>query len=170
VQMKMANSEEESIASVQLDFNSAEKFDLNFIAKSGQLQRPWIIHRAPLGSHERFVALLLEYYQGQLPAWLSPVQVYLLPVSEDQIPYAKQLEKKLLAANVRVQVDLNQGSLSKRILFAHRLRPFSKIVIGVREVESNILEVQLRDEKYSIPEADILNTLKPLIFLAKEDQ
>lgn len=163
VQMKMGSNEEESIASVQLDFNAAEKFDLNFIAKSGQNQRPWVIHRAPLGSHERFVALLLEYYQGQLPGWLSPVQVYLLPVSEDQIPYAKELEKKLLAENIRVQVDVNQGSLSKRILFAHRLRPFAKIVIGPKEAQAGVFELQLREKKYLGSQFEILSILKPLI-------
>ncbi|MBS1968833.1 MAG: threonine--tRNA ligase [Bdellovibrionales bacterium] len=163
VQMKMGSGDEESIASVQLDFNSAEKFDLNFIAKSGQNQRPWIIHRAPLGSHERFVALLLEYYNGQLPGWLSPVQAYLLPVSEDQIPFAKELEKKLLAKNIRVHVDLNQGSLSKRILFAHRLRPFAKIVLGPKEVSSGVFEIQLRDEKKQVSAERLIEELQPLI-------
>lgn len=163
VQMKMGSGDEESIASVQLDFNSAEKFDLNFIAKSGQNQRPWIIHRAPLGSHERFVALLLEYYNGQLPGWLSPVQAYLLPVSEDQIPFAKELEKKLLAHNIRVHVDLNQGSLSKRVLFAHRLRPFAKIVLGPKEVSSGVFEIQLRDEKKQVSAERLIEELKPLI-------
>lgn len=167
VQMKMGSGDEESIASVQLDFNSAEKFDLNFVAKSGQNQRPWIIHRAPLGSHERFVALLLEYYNGQLPGWLSPVQVYLLPVGDDQIPYVKELEKKLLAENIRVQVDLNQGSLSKRILFAHRLRPFAKIVIGAKEVASGNFELQLRDEKRSVAQGELADILKSLILPAE---
>lgn len=147
VQMKMGSGDEESIASVQLDFNSAEKFDLNFIAKSGQNQRPWIIHRAPLGSHERFVALLLEYYNGQLPGWLSPVQVYLLPLGDEQMAFAKKLEAKLMAQNIRVHVDVNQGSLSKRILFAHKLRPFSKIIIGSKEVDSGKLEIQWREDK-----------------------
>jgi threonyl-tRNA synthetase len=163
VQMKMGSGEEESVASVQLDFNSAEKFDLSFIAKSGQSERPWIIHRAPLGSHERFVALLLEYYNGQLPGWLSPVQLYLLPVSEDQIPFAKELEKSLLAENIRVHVDVNQGSLAKRILFAHRLRPFAKMVIGPKEAASGIFEVQFREEKCRVEKADLVGRLKPLI-------
>lgn len=95
VQMKMNNGIEESIASVQLDFNSAEKFDLGFISGSGESQRPWIVHRAPLGSHERFVALLLEYFDGVLPGWLSPVQIYILPVGDEALAHANQLSEKL---------------------------------------------------------------------------
>lgn len=163
VQMKMGQGDEESVASVQLDFNSAEKFGLHFVAKSGQNRRPWIIHRAPLGSHERFVALLLEYYNGQLPGWLSPIQIYVLPVGEEQIPFAKELEKQLLAENIRVQVDLNQGSLSKRILFAHKLRPFVKMVVGPKEVSSEAFELQLRDEKRQLRRADLVKELKGLI-------
>ncbi|MBK7959775.1 MAG: hypothetical protein IPK04_00190 [Bdellovibrionales bacterium] len=94
--MKVGPAEEESIASVQLDFNSAKKFDLNYIASSGEFERPWIIHRAPLGSHERFVSLLLEFYDGQLPGWLSPVQLYVLPISEEGMLAAQKLAQDLV--------------------------------------------------------------------------
>jgi threonyl-tRNA synthetase len=163
VQMKMGAGEEESVASVQLDFNSAEKFDLNFVARSGQNQKPWIIHRAPLGSHERFVALLLEYYQGQLPGWLCPVQVYLLAVNDNQAPFVNELAQKLLAENIRVKVDANSGSLSKRILFAHKLRPFSKIIIGPKEASSGQLELQLRDGNKRVEAINLAKHLKELV-------
>jgi len=163
VQMKMGEGSEESIASVQLDFNSAEKFDLNFVAKSGQNQKPWIIHRAPLGSHERFVALLLEYYQGQLPGWLSPVQIFLMPVGEDQMAFVRELEKVFLFKNIRVHVDVNQGSLSKRILFAHKLRPFAKVIIGPKEVASGEFEVQLREGKRVLKKQQLLEEIAALI-------
>ncbi|MBL7670229.1 MAG: hypothetical protein JNM39_07060 [Bdellovibrionaceae bacterium] len=84
VQMKVGPAEEESIASVQLDFNSAKKFDLNYIASSGEFERLWIIHRAPLGSHERFVSLLLEFYDGQLPGWLRPFAKVVIGQKEAQ--------------------------------------------------------------------------------------
>lgn len=163
VQMKMGEQEEESIASIQLDFNSGEKFDLNFVASSGQNQKPWVIHRAPLGSHERFVALLLEYFDGQLPGWLSPVQVYLLPMSQDQQSYAMKLSAELSKQNIRVVVDQNGGSLSKRILFAHKLRPFAKIIIGPKEVNSNRLLLEKRDEKIEIESSDIVSRLRGMI-------
>lgn len=146
VQMKMQSGQEESIASVQLDFMSPERFDLSFINSSGQNERPWIVHRAPLGSHERFVAMLLEYYQGQLPGWLAPIQVDLIPVSDREKVFAHQLRDELREQGIRVVVDESEGSLSKRILFAHQLRPFSKIVIGPKELSSGEVQLQLRDE------------------------
>jgi threonyl-tRNA synthetase len=150
VQMKMSHGVEESVASVQLDFNSAEKFDLNFIASSGENQRPWIIHRAPLGSHERFVALLLEYFDGALPGWLCPVQLYLLPIGDESRIFCEDLSKRLSEKGVRVMVDSNLGSLSKRILFAHRLRPLSKVVVGASELKSGRFSLQSRNGEKSV--------------------
>ncbi len=162
VQMRMG-AEEESIASVQLDFNSGEKFGLNFVARSGENVRPWVIHRAPLGSHERFVALLLEYFDGQLPGWLCPIQLYLIPVSENEFQYASALAQSLVKDNIRVCVDQNGGSLSKRIKFAHRLRPFCKVVIGANEVASNCLRIDRRDCKLDINSNELSLKLKDLI-------
>ncbi|MGZ3745904.1 MAG: threonine--tRNA ligase [Pseudobdellovibrionaceae bacterium] len=163
VQMRMGQEAEESVASIQLDFNSSENFDLSYVTSSGQNQKPWIIHRAPLGSHERFVALLLEFFDGQLPGWLSPVQVYLLPLSDEQYPFAQSLSKDLSANNVRVVVDQNAGSLSKRVLFAHKLRPFSKVVIGPKEVSSGQLVLELRDQKLKLGADELVGRLKQLL-------
>lgn len=96
VQMKVGPVEEESVASIQLDFNSAGKFNLRFVSQAGAFQQPWIIHRAPLGSHERFVALLLEYYDGKLPGWLSPIQLYLIPVDSEGQRISEQLAQELV--------------------------------------------------------------------------
>ncbi len=160
VQMKLGQGAEESIASVQLDFNGAEKFDLSFISRVGKKVKPWIIHRAPLGSHERFVALLLEYYDGRLPGWLCPVQVYLLPVDENHIEVADRLAQKLFSNGIRAQVDRNAGSLSKRLKFAHKLRPFSKVVIGPKEISSLAYSLELRDQKIQGDEDQLLSELE----------
>lgn len=160
VQMQMGQGSEESIASIQLDFNSAEKFNLNYVASSGRNEKPWVIHRAPLGSHERFIALLLEYYDGQLPGWLCPIQVYVLPVDEKQFSYANDLAEMLHANGIRVYVDQNSGSLSKRILFSHKLRPFIKVVIGAKEVSSEQLMLQLRNDKQVVHSSELVNYLK----------
>lgn len=162
VQMRLGQKEE-SIASVQLDFLSAERFDLSFVASSGERVRPWVIHRAPLGSHERFVAMLLEYYDGQLPGWLSPVQVYVLPVAEEQLSEAKEIVEKLWAAGIRAKVDESAGSLSKRMLFAHRCRPFSKIVIGPKELASGALKLQLRQEQFELWRVNLVDELRKLL-------
>lgn len=163
IQMQMGQQSEESIASIQLDFNSGEKFGLSYVDDSGAKERPWIIHRAPLGSHERFVALLLEYYNGQLPGWLCPIQVYILPVNEEQNSYAKALAAELLAHNIRAYVDLNAGSLSKRVLFAHKLRPYLKLVLGPKEVASGQFSLQLREGKQAIDSKQLLEHLAPML-------
>jgi threonyl-tRNA synthetase len=158
VQMKMG-ANEESVASVQLDFNSGQKFQLQFVNSSGESQVPWIIHRAPLGSHERFVALLLEYYQGQLPGWLAPVQISLIPVGDEQMEFARQLQAELIKKGIRVWLDVSSGSLSKRILFAHRSRPFSKLVIGSKEIQSRKFHLQLRDKQIAMSVSEIVEYL-----------
>ncbi|MCB0414882.1 MAG: threonine--tRNA ligase, partial [Bdellovibrionales bacterium] len=134
IQMRVGPSEEESVASIQLDFNSARKFNLQYVSSSGRYEQPWIIHRAPLGSHERFVSLLLEYYDGQLPGWLAPIQLYVLPVGEEGEKAARSFSDKLRDVGIRFQVDNHLGSLSKRILFSHKLRPFAKVILGQKEV------------------------------------
>ncbi len=156
VQMAYANQKEESIASVQIDFNAAEKFDLNFVSSSGEKKRPWVIHRAPLGSHERFVALLLEYYQGKLPGWLAPVQVLLLPVDDKSNEECERLAGELRCKEVRVHVNDSSESLSKRIFMSHRQRPFLKVVIGSKEIEQGQFKLQFRDKEILISRSELL--------------
>ncbi len=154
VQMKFASGSEESVASVQLDSVSAEKFDLSFIASSGKAVRPWVIHRAPLGSHERFVSMLLEYYDGRLPGWLAPVQLLILPASDEDQEFAGEVAKCLVDGEVRVQVDSSLGSLSKRLRIAHKQRPFAFLVVGQKERSSGKAKIQLEDE---VLEVDLRN-------------
>lgn len=161
VQMKVGPAEEESIASVQLDFNSAKKFNLQFVSRSGELESPWIIHRAPQGSHERFVSLLLEYYDGQLPGWLSPIQLYLIPMGEEGAQLANQVAREAVSQDIRVVVDNRAGSLSKRIVLAHRLRPFAKAVIGAKEASGGEIVLQLRDQKRNCSREGLLRSLAP---------
>ncbi len=162
VQMDIGNREE-SIASIQLDFISAERFDLSYVAQSGAPERPWIIHRAPLGSHERFIALLLEYFQGQLPGWLSPVQVYVIPLSENERQIAQKVVGELVAGGIRAKLDESVGSLSKRILFAHRARPFSKVIVGPREAQSGAFKLQLRGENLDVWRVNLPDELRKLL-------
>jgi threonyl-tRNA synthetase len=159
VQMRLASGSEESVASVQLDFLSGERFDLEFVSSGGEKIRPWIIHRAPLGSHERFVSLLLEYYDGQLPGWLCPVQVYLIPVSEGEFEEAKALSSELVALGVRAVIDSSGGSLAKRIRAAHLQRPFAKLVIGKGELSSGQYKLALRDEQIEVSRSRVADVL-----------
>ncbi|MES2966010.1 MAG: threonine--tRNA ligase [Bdellovibrionota bacterium] len=163
VQMRMGAGDEESIASVQLDFNSAEKFELSFVDSSGECVRPWIVHRAPLGSHERFVALLLEYFDGQLPAWLAPVQVLLVPVGPEQVNRCRELARELGSSGVRAKIDVNAGSLSKRILFAHKLRPFAKVIVGERESKADVFVVESRGSRNEVRGDALVGEMKKAV-------
>jgi threonyl-tRNA synthetase len=161
VQMVMGqNDGEESIASVQLDFLSGERFDLSYIDPNGHRQRPWIVHRAPLGSHERFIALLLEYFDGQLPGWLAPVQVQLIPVSDKFVPDCRELASKLSDVGLRARVDEGGGSLSKRILVAHQRRPFAKMIVGQKERASGLFKIQFREGDLDLKESALLSEIK----------
>lgn len=93
------------------------------------------------------MALLLEYYNGQLPGWLAPVQIYTMPVDESSLAQSQSIASALMSKELRVFVDHNQGSLSKRILFAHKIRPFAKVIVGQKELEGGQHEIQFRDRK-----------------------
>lgn len=154
VQMKVFSEKkdykEESVSSIQLDFLSSERFQLEFINSSQQKIRPWIIHRAPLGSHERFIALLLEYYDGQLPGWLAPIQILLFPVNESAYEEAQKIESMLLAKGIRVKIDYRSSSLGKRLVLGRKLRPFSLMVIGEQEMRSQKFKIQFRDSEKEV--------------------
>lgn len=142
VQMKVGDGNEESIASVQIDFNSARRFKLHFINEKGEKESPWIIHRAPLGSYERIISILLEHYQGRLPFWLSPVQVYWIPVNDQVQGEVQSLHQALIDRGIRSEVCLQEGSLSKKIRSAHLIRPAVQIVVGNSEVKDRLVKLQ----------------------------
>ncbi len=145
IQMKMSSEQEESISSIQIDFLSAHRFDLSFASSDGGRIRPWIIHRAPLGSHERFIAMLLEFFDGQMPGWLAPVQLLIIPVSDNEWDYCLQLQDYFLNGGVRVKLVDQQGSLSKKLFFGHRLRPYAKLIVGQKELQSQSFNLEMRE-------------------------
>ena len=164
IQMKFfsenQNNKEESISSIQLDFLSPERFDLEFVNSRQQKIRPWIIHRAPLGSHERFIAMLLEYYDGQLPGWLSPVQLLLIPVNENSYEQAYKIQEMLMAEGIRVKIDHRSANLGKRIALGRKLRPFAFAVIGDNEINSLEFKIQFREKEDVISYNNLLECMK----------
>ncbi len=149
---------EESMGSVQLDFVSggSEKFNLEFINADGGKEHPWIIHRAPLGSHERFIAMLLEYYDGRLPRFLSPIELLIYPLSEEALIKARELGLKLMEKGMRVRIDERLGSsLSRRIVLGSKLRPYASMVLGEKELAGEECVVVLRSgEKIALSQWD----------------
>jgi threonyl-tRNA synthetase len=132
------------LGTVQVDYNLPERFGLEYIADDGSRQRPVMIHRAPFGSLERLVGILIEEYAGDFPLWLSPVQVRLLTVSDTQMPYAQQVVTTLTQAGLRVELDTSGERLGKKIRNAEKAKIPIMAVIGDEEVAANALNIRTR--------------------------
>ena len=131
----------------QLDLFMGKRFKLEYIDKDGERKTPVIIHRAPLGTHERFIGFLIEHYAGAFPAWLAPVQVALVPVSEKFDDYAKSVFEKLKSADIRVEMSVANESLGKRIRAAETQKIPYIGVIGEKEVEAGTVSIRARGGK-----------------------
>ncbi len=133
-------------ATIQLDFSQAERFDLYYAAEDGSRQRPVLIHRAILGSFERFVAVFIEHTAGAFPFWLAPVQVVVLPIAERHLEYAKQVTEALREEGIRVKLDGRGEKTGYKIRDAQLKKIPFMLVLGDREVESKNLSVRNRSE------------------------
>jgi threonyl-tRNA synthetase len=135
------------VATIQLDMNMPERFDLYCIDENGQHERVVMIHAAIMGSIERFLSILIEHTAGNFPLWLSPVQVAVLPISEKQIKYAKNIADELRAASceLRVEIDERAESIGKKIREATMQKIPYQLIVGEKEVESQKVAVRLRD-------------------------
>lgn len=131
-------------STIQLDFFLPERLDLKYVDRDGSYRRPVMIHRAILGSIERFMGILLEHYNWRLPLWLSPTQLVVLPVSEKNVNYASRVKNELCGAGVRAELWV-EGTLEKRIRTAHQLRASFMAIVGDEEEENETLT--LRDYK-----------------------
>lgn len=129
---------------IQLDFNMPRRFKLSYIDKDGKTKRPVMIHRAILGSLERFIGVLLEHYQGKLPFWCSPEQIRVLPISEKYLEYAKQIKEKL-SQEYRTTLDDSNATLEKKIFNATKEKVPYLVIIGKKEAESNTITVRERE-------------------------
>jgi len=131
-----------TLATNQVDFNSGRKFKLEYTTQNNESDVPLIIHRAPLGTHERFIGFLLEHYAGKFPVWLAPLQVKILPISDKFIEYANEVKETLSKAGVRVEIDERQEKIGKKIREAELSRVPYMLVVGEKEVAENKLSVR----------------------------
>ena len=147
VHIKDSLGREWQLATVQLDFHMPEAFDLKFVKNDGKFEKPVMIHRAILGSFERYIGILTEHFQGSFPLWLSPVQVMLLPITDGQLDFSLKVEKQLQDLAVRVETDTKSQTLQAKIREATLQKvPFLGI-IGAKEVESDTVSVRTREGK-----------------------
>ena len=129
---------------IQVDFNLPERFDVNYIADDGERHRVAMIHRTLLGSMERFVGGLVEHYAGAFPVWLAPVQVALIPITDDQIPFSREVERTLASAGLRVELNDQRDRMQAKIRHAQLQKIPYMLVIGKREAAANTVAVRLR--------------------------
>ena len=131
-------------STIQLDFNLPERFELDYIAADGSKQRPIMIHRAIFGSLERFFGIMTENYAGDFPFWLAPEQIRLLPVTDDVLGYAEELQSKLKAAGVRASIDRSGDRLGKLIRSGEQMKIPVLAVIGAKEAEQGAASLRSR--------------------------
>lgn len=137
---------EVQIPTVQVDFSTPKRFGLYYIDKNGEKQTPVMVHRAILGSYERFLALILEQFKGALPTWLSPVQVKILPISDAHIDYAKEIKKKIKNEDIRVELDDRQEKMGYKIREAQIQKIPYMLVVGDKEIENDNVSVRSRED------------------------
>ena len=135
------------VSTVQVDFNLPEKFDISYIEEDGQRRQPIMLHRALMGSLERFFGCLIEHYAGAFPLWLAPVQVILLPITDNHAEYADKIAQQLEESGIRVEKDLRNEKIGFKIREAQLQKIPYMIVLGDKEVESSTLGVRRRRSK-----------------------
>lgn len=150
------------LSTVQFDFNEPERFDMTYIGEDGKEHRPYMVHRALLGSLERFFGILIEHYGGAFPLWLAPEQVRVLPITDKQLPFANELADKLRSADIRVTVDTHSEKVGAKIRRAQVEKVPVMAVIGGREAEAGAVAVRRREggDQNVIPVDDFIEMIR----------
>ena len=147
------------LGTVQLDFSLPERFDLEYVEEDGSRQKPVVIHRAMLGSLERFLGVLIEHLSGNFPTWLSPVQVIIIPITDKHLDYSYNVYKKFKSQNIRIEIDESNERMNAKIRNAQLRKIPYMFIIGDNEMSSNTVSVRTRngEETNSISTKDILD-------------
>jgi threonyl-tRNA synthetase len=135
------------LGTVQVDYNLPNRFDLSYIGADNQEHRPVMIHRAPFGSMERFTGVLIEHFAGNFPVWLAPEQVRILPITDDQLDAAREIEAKLKAARIRCSIDSHSDKFGAKIRRAEMDRIPYMFVLGKNEVADGNVTIRSRADK-----------------------
>ena len=146
IQIKSALGHDVTIPTCQLDFALPERFDLTYVGKDGAEHRPVVIHRAILGSSDRFISFLLEETKGNLPTWLAPTQVKVLPIADAHVEYANKVKQELLKEGIRVEVDDREEKIGYKIREAQLSKIPYMLIVGDKEKEANAVGVRSRKE------------------------
>jgi len=158
LKIKDALGREWQLSTIQFDFNEPERFDMTYVGEDGLEHRPYMVHRALLGSLERFFGILVEHYGGAFPVWLAPEQARVIPIADRHIEYAKQVEDALRQARLRVSTDASASRMNAKIREAQMMKVPYMLVIGDKELEAGAVAVRLRSGKDlgAMPVADFV--------------
>lgn len=169
VQIKSAVGHDVSVSTCQLDFLLPERFELEYIGEDGKPHRPVVIHRAILGSMDRFMCFLIEEVKGAFPLWLAPVQVKILPISENEVEYANSIREILLQDGYRVETDSSNEKIGYKIRNAQLQKIPYMLVLGAKEKEENKISIRMRngEKKDNVSIEELLEELKENTKLSK---
>jgi threonyl-tRNA synthetase len=145
IKIKDALGREWQLSTIQFDFNLPDRFDMTYIGEDGQPHQPYMVHRALLGSMERFFGVMIEHYAGAFPVWLSPVQVVLIPIADRHVDYCHDVASRLKKAGLRVEVDDSSDRMGNKIRLAQKQKIPYMLIVGDQEQEKNKVSVRLRD-------------------------
>jgi len=154
LKIKDAIGREWQMGTIQFDFNLPERFDMRYTGADGQEHRPYMVHRALLGSIERFFGVLIEHYGGKFPLWLAPEQIKLLPISDDQLEYAEEVAEKLRREDFRVSIDSRSERVGAKIKLARNERVPYMMILGGNEVENKTVSLRGRDGEQNVMALD----------------
>jgi threonyl-tRNA synthetase len=130
------------LGTVQVDYVMPERFNLEYIGSDNEKHRPVIIHRAPFGSMERFVSILIEHYAGNFPFWLAPVQISVLPISDKSLDYAQSIYDKLKGMGIRVEIDTRAEKIQRKIAESEQMKVPYSIIVGAKEQENQTVSLR----------------------------
>jgi threonyl-tRNA synthetase len=151
LKIKDALGREWQMTTIQFDFNEPERFDMTFVDVDGQHKRPYMVHRALLGSLERFFGVLIEHFGGAFPVWIAPEQAAVIPVAEGFNGYAKKVAGELKARDLRVTAELDNGRLNAKIRECQNRKIPYMLVVGQREADEGTVSIRLRDGRQLPP-------------------
>ncbi len=161
IDLKMIDAlgREWQLSTIQFDFNLPERFDLTYIGEDGKAYRPYMIHRALLGSMERFMGVLIEHYSGAFPVWLAPVQAVIIPIADRHIAYANTVAEMLKDQGLRVEVDDRSERMNAKIRDAQNQKIPYMLVVGDKEIDNNQVALRMRsgENRGAMPVVDFIN-------------
>ncbi len=149
---------------IQVDFNLPERFDITYVDENNERKRPVMIHRAIIGSFERFIAILTEHYAGEFPTFIAPIKAIFVPINEKHINYTKEIQKELLEDDIKTEIFASNDSLNKRIRNAEKQKVGYVVIVGDEEVENGLVAIRDRKkrEQYKMKKGEFVEMIKKL--------